>query len=69
MEGGEIRISQKELHRYHVLKMTLEERLTLVEAAEILGVGYRQAKRLKKKAEENGIAGLAYGNRGRSRFY
>lgn len=64
MESGGIRISQRELHRYHVLKMVLEERLSLREAAEVLGVSYRHAKRLRKDAEQ-GIGGLVHGNRGR----
>jgi len=65
MESGVIRISQKELHRYHVLKMVLEGKLSLSEAAVVLAVSYRHAKRLKKDAE-NGISGLVHGNRGRA---
>lgn len=64
METGGIKISQKELHRYHVLKMVLEERLSLRDAAGLLGVSYRHAKRLRKDAVE-GIGGLVHGNRGR----
>lgn len=64
MESGEIRITQKELHRYHVLRMVIDCRLTLKEAAELLGVSYRQAKRLRRAAED-GISGLVHGNRGR----
>lgn len=62
MESGEIRITQRELHRYHVLKMVIDGRLTLNEAAELLGVSYRQVKRLKRDAAE-GISGLVHGNR------
>jgi len=65
MEEG-IRISQKELHRWHVLRIVLEGRITLVEAAGVLGVCYRHAKRLKKSAKEAGLAGIVHGNRGRS---
>jgi transposase len=64
MESGGIRITQREIHRYHVLKMVLDGRLTLKEAAELLGVSYRQAKRLKLDAVE-GISGLVHGNRGK----
>ena len=59
-------ISQKELNRWHVLRMVLEERVTLVEAARVLGVSYRHAKRLKKSAKEGGLPGILHGNRGRS---
>lgn len=38
--------------------------MTLRDAAEAMGVSYRHAKRLKKKAED-GIFGLVHGNRGR----
>lgn len=65
MESGGIRINQKELHRYHVLKMVLDGRITLREAGELLGVSYRQAKRLKVNALE-GISGLVHGNRGKA---
>lgn len=64
MEIGGIRISQKELQRYHVLKMVLEGSLSLREAAEVLGVSYRHAKRLKRDAGE-GISGLVHGSRGK----
>ena len=63
MEG--IRITQKDIQRLHVLGMVLEHKMTLVEAARILQVSYRHAKRLKKAAAE-GIRGLVHGNRGRS---
>jgi transposase len=62
---GDITISQKELTRYDVLRRVLEGTISLVDAAIYLGVSYRQAKRLKKKAEE-GPAGLVHGNRGRA---
>jgi len=46
--------------------MVLDGRLALVEAAEKMGVSYRQAKRLKKSFESDGIAGLIHGNQGRA---
>jgi transposase len=45
--------------------MVLAGRLSLSEAAEKLGISYRQAKRLKKSFENDGISGLLHGNRGR----
>lgn len=46
--------------------MVIEKRVSLSEAAEVMGVSYRQAKRLKKAVEEEGANGLVHGNRGRS---
>lgn len=39
--------------------------MTLREAAECIGVSYRQAKRLKKKVEGEGLQGLQHGNTGK----
>ena len=60
----DIKITQKDIQRLHVLKMVLECKMTLVEAARTLQVSYRHAKRLKKAAVE-GIKGLVHGNQGR----
>lgn len=64
MQEGVIRISQKERTRYEVLRRVLDGTISLVDAAGYMGVSYRQAKRLKRKAEE-GLVGLVHGNRGR----
>jgi transposase len=66
MKKGRIRITQRDISRNHVLRMALEGRVTLSEAAFTLGVSYRHAKRLKKKLMDKGISGLAHGNRGRT---
>lgn len=65
MQKGVIKISQREATRYDVLRRVLDGTISLSDAAVYMGVSYRQAKRLKKKAEE-GLSGLAHGNRGRS---
>ena len=65
MQEGVIKISQKELTRYDVLRRVLDGTISLSDAAGYMGVSYRQAKRLKKKAQE-GLGALAHGNRGRS---
>jgi len=65
MRKGDITISQKELTRYDVLRRVLDETVSLTDAAVCMGVGYRHAKRLAKKAQE-GLGALAHGNRGRS---
>jgi transposase len=48
-----------------VLRRVLDGTISVKEATGYLGVSYRQAKRLKKRAEE-GAAGLVHGNRGRA---
>jgi transposase len=65
MQEGVIRISQRELTRYDVLRRVLDGTITLSDAGGYVGVSYRQAKRLKAKAQE-GLGALAHGNRGRS---
>jgi len=60
-----IAMSQKERQRYHLIKMVIGGRITLKEASRVIGVSYRQAKRLKKKLNTLGAKGLMHGNRGR----
>jgi transposase len=64
MRKGAIEITQQEATRYDVLRRVLDGTTSLMEAAVYMGVSYRQAKRLKKKAKE-GLFALAHGNRGR----
>ena len=59
-------MKQKELQRAHALAMVFEDIITLKRASEIMGVSYRQAKRLKSKFGKEGIKGLAHGNRGKN---
>lgn len=66
MEGRYIGISEQGIQRYRVLKLVLENRLSLSEAASVMGVSYRQAKRLKKAVEDQGARGLVHGNTGRA---
>jgi transposase len=66
MEGWYIRISEQGIQRHRLLKMVLEGRISLSEAAVTMGVSYRQAKRLKKQVEEHGARGMVHGNVGRS---
>ena len=60
-----IAMSQKDRQRYHLLKMVLGSKITLKHASRMMGVSYRQAKRLKKKLATEGARGLVHGNRGR----
>ena len=49
-----IAMSQKERQRYHLLKMVIGGKITLKETSKLMGVSYRQAKRLKKKLISEG---------------
>jgi len=64
MKTGVIAITQREATRYDVLRRALDGTISLTDAAAYMGVSYRHAKRLKKKAE-GGIGALAHGNRGK----
>jgi transposase len=66
MEGRDIRISEQEIKRHRMLRMVLEGRISLSDAADTMGVSYRHAKRLKKQVREHGARGIVHGNAGRS---
>lgn len=58
-------MSVKEMRRAEVLGRLKRKELRLREAADLLGVGYRQAKRLKRRYGESGAKGLAHRGAGR----
>jgi len=58
-------MGQKQLQRWHLMKMVEVGKITLKEASERIGVSYRQAKRIGRAIRERGIKGLVHGNRGR----
>jgi len=55
-------MSQKERQRYHLLRMVIDGKITLKETDSLMGVSYRQAKRLKKKLISEGAKGLIQGD-------
>jgi len=65
MSEWELRVSQKEIHRMHVVRLTVEGRETVGRAAKLLGISARQMKRLRRKMKERGVEGLLHGNRGK----
>ena len=65
MEHKGLYVSQRDIRRYELLQKVVDEKLTLRQVTEALGVSYRQAKRLKAKAAAQGLGGLLHGNRGR----
>ncbi len=58
-------MSQKERVRLAVMKQVQVQELGLREAAEILGLSYRQTKRVWRRYRLAGDAGLVHGSRGR----
>jgi DNA-binding transcriptional ArsR family regulator len=66
MSEWELRVSQTEIHRMHVVGLTMEGRETVGRAAKLLGISPRQMKRLRRKMKERGVEGLLHGNRGKA---
>jgi transposase len=66
MSEWELKVSQKDLHRIHVVRLTIEGRETVGRAARILGISARQMKRLRRKMKERGIEGLLHASRGKA---
>ena len=64
-EQEKVLMGQRELKRWHLMKMVEVGKITLREAGEKIGVSYRQAKRIGRAIRERGIKGLVHGNRGR----
>ena len=65
MREWELRVSQREIHRMHVVRLTMEGRETVGGGAKVLGISPRQMKRLRRKMKERGVEGLMHGNRGK----
>ena len=62
---GRIGMSERELGRCGVLARVKSADLRLVDGAELMGLSYRQVKRLWKRYRERGEVGLKHGNAGR----
>jgi transposase len=65
MSEWEMRVSQRELHRLHVVRLTLEGRESVGKGAKLLGISARQMKRLRRKMRAGGVERLVHGNRGK----
>jgi transposase len=63
---GRIGMSQRELRRIEVLSRVSSQELKAVDAASLMPVSYRQAKRLWKRYRVEGAKGLRHGNAGRA---
>lgn len=60
-----LKMSQKERKRLVVMNEVQQGKLKLVQAAEVMGLSYRQAKRVWKRFGQAGDAGLVHRSRGR----
>jgi len=65
MSEWELRVSQKDLHRVHVVRLTMEGRETVGRAAKLLGISARQMKRLRRRMREQGEQALLHARRGK----
>jgi len=63
---GRIEMSQEELRRVEVLARVKSDQLRVVDAGRLMGVSYRQAKRLWKRYREEGSPGLKHRSAGRA---
>src|ERR1700688_3215402 len=61
---GRIGMSVRELRRVEVLARVKSKTLKVVDAASLVGVSYRQAKRLWKRYQEEGARGLKHRSAG-----
>jgi len=66
MKEDKLTMTGKERQRYHLLRMVMEQKLTLREASGKMGVSYRHAKRMKARFRKDRARGLVHGNRGRA---
>ncbi|MGD0264559.1 MAG: helix-turn-helix domain-containing protein [Candidatus Methylomirabilota bacterium] len=60
-----IPVSQRELHRYHTLRLVLERRMTGAQAATSLDLSLRHVRRLTSRLRHEGRRPLVHGNRSR----
>jgi transposase InsO family protein len=59
-----LEMTQKQINRYHVIKDSLESKLTVAEAALALGISERQVTRLRKGVKKEGASFLIHKNKG-----
>jgi hypothetical protein len=59
-------MNRKERKRMTIMAGVKRKELSQVQAAELMGLGYRQAKRLWRRYQDEGDAGLVHRLRGRA---
>jgi len=65
MKEVTLNMTQKQINRYHVIMGNLEGKMTITEAAVLLGVSERQVIRLRKGVKKEGAAFLVHKNKGK----
>ncbi|MCG2690814.1 hypothetical protein L6249_01970, partial [Candidatus Parcubacteria bacterium] len=60
-----ITMSKKEIKKYDIIKKLISKELNGSEAADILNITARHARRLKSKVAKGGMKALVHGNRGK----
>ena len=65
MSDTRIPMGEKDIRRAQVMGMVVEGKRSIAEAAEVMGVSYRQAKRILRRYREEGGPGLVHRNVGR----
>jgi len=66
MNGDRIAMSQRERDRLKVMASVLEDKRTQVAAARLLGLSVRQVRRIQRRLEHEGDAGIVHRLRGRN---
>jgi len=61
---GIITMTQEELRRLHIIRQVLDKKLKQTEAAEKVGLSYRQTKRITKRIRKEGDGGIIHRLRG-----
>ena len=61
-----LKMSQKERTRLGIMQQVQAEQMPLVTAAQVLGLSYRQVKRIWRRYQQSGDAGLVHAGRGRA---
>ena len=65
-EKDMITMSRREAKRLHIIHQALEEKITQAEAADLIGLGDRQIRRLIKRIREEGDEGIRHRSRGKA---
>jgi transposase len=61
-----LQMTQTQINRYHTIKNSLDGKMTVAEAAAVLGISERQVKRLRNGVKEEGAAFLMHKRKGRA---
>jgi Transposase and inactivated derivatives len=65
MDQGQVELGRKDLKRLRILERVVNGTMSFEEGARHLIITERQLRRLRKKYQEEGAAGLVHGNKGR----